>query len=207
MSISSISLKSHIQTLNAGTIDFSNVDMNLRADLVRFNGYSIEEASKLTTDEVDAAIYQVDKSEYEYSFETKCKCEECKSNLFEVDYTDWNDNYTLLCKSCNSTLSLHYTSYDAWREGIEQEEKFEKEALPLVKLLCKHCALYMGITAELKKSILNNGILIQKFDNYGESQEYYQMDGRFYLVGCDTGEFKPSNNKAYELFIDEVSKI
>lgn len=207
MSISTVALDSHIHNLNAGQINFSQVELNLRADLVRFEGYSLEEASLLTDEEVDAITYGCTQAEYDYEFETKCKCEKCQSFLYEVDYSDFDDCYTLLCKTCKDTLRLHYAAYDGWRDSIVSAEIFEEEASPVVKALEKHCTVHVDNSNEFKEWVRKNAALIQSIELLDETHEYYQMNGRFFYIGWNSGEYVPSSDEAFGLFMNEIGNI
>lgn len=51
MTITVDALKTHVNSMNSGLLDFSQVELNTRADLVRFEGFSYSEACNISEDD------------------------------------------------------------------------------------------------------------------------------------------------------------
>ncbi|MEK4427798.1 MULTISPECIES: hypothetical protein [Paenibacillus] len=138
---------------------------------------------------------------------TKCKCEKCGSFLYEVDYSDADDNYTLQCTNCGIEIRLHYAVYDGWRDAIENEEIFESTAKPIIKFLHKYCTVRVNNRDDFKNNIRNKGTLIQKIDSMDDTDEFYMLEGRYYRIGFNSGEFHPNSDSDFNSFVRELTNL
>lgn len=169
-------LKAHIEKLNRGILNFSDVELNNRADLVRFEGYSIEDAATMAMDRVYDILEGDDSAPFNTSIPVEIPCECGHHEQMETDYSDWDDCYTLVCPKCKKETRLHYTAYDAIREGIE----FNKSKNDEVKKIQSDYS-YVTLTREVTETQLKkNGRLIQEFDCTDTA--YYAMNGKYYTL-------------------------
>lgn len=198
-------LQAHINRMNAGRLDFSQVELNSRADLVRFKGYSVADAVSMDEGRIyDILEGNVNSSEGSHLV-TECKCKACDSFLIETDYSDYDDCYTLFCKKCNAELRLHYTAYDAWRESIHDAKAFELNACKVVKLLSKYCYVSVNNSKQFMEQIRANGKHIQTLETSYDTNEYYAMSGNYYFISdTNSGEFKPLSDKDFMSFVSEM---
>lgn len=96
----------NISLRKKGLIDFKEVEMNLRADLVMEYGYDIDDISMLS----DYEVYELIDNE-EYPVEADYfNCQTCNT-VVEVTENgaesthDWMEGY---CKTCNKKVRLAY---------------------------------------------------------------------------------------------------
>ena len=66
-------LLDHIESMKA-RVDFSAIEMNLRADLVMTCGLSVEQAAAMSDDEVYAFMDGVDEEENHWEHTITCNC-------------------------------------------------------------------------------------------------------------------------------------
>jgi hypothetical protein len=127
MTITIQSLQAHINNLDSGIIDFSQVELNTRADLVRFEGYSLERA--ITIDECEAYrimegdIYDEDE-EWEtnrYNLSCKCGSKDLKMkyvNGYPGRYSS-DDGYLFKC-NCGEEFFVHECVMDGMYKDEEE---------------------------------------------------------------------------------------
>lgn len=93
-------LQAHIDRMNAGHLDFSQVELNTRADLVRFEGFSLQRACEID----ESLAYDImegnnvsNEDEFQNEYNLICKC--CGKPV-SMTYTDSpSDGYMLLCEN------------------------------------------------------------------------------------------------------------
>lgn len=112
-------LVSHINKLNSGILNFSDVELNTRADLVRFEGYTIEQAASMDESEVYDILYGDEvEDEWEpnaYGFTCSCGSKEIKLqwiNGYPGRYGSSEDGYLCKCK-CDKEFFIHECALDA----------------------------------------------------------------------------------------------
>lgn len=180
-------LSQHIQYLNQGYVDFSQVELNSRADLVRFFGYSVEDAIKLPEDQVYNVI-ENDGGNIEegYSNDYGLKCNTCNESV-RMDYTDSpSDGYHLICKNEHYGFISVYAT-----DAIDEKRYFEKQVSDEVKkLLSTH---NLRSTDVDKESLQNDGELIQVIEMYNYHAFYYYKDKYFYIRDHSFYELVPKD--------------
>jgi hypothetical protein len=100
MTVTVNQLKAHIERLDNGHLDFSQVELNTRADLVRFEGYSLKRACEIE----ESLAYDIvehnpimEREEFKNEYGLTCKC--CGKPV-SITYTDSpSDGYFLECKN------------------------------------------------------------------------------------------------------------
>lgn len=92
-------LQAHIDRMNKGFLDFSQCELNTRADLVRFEGFTLEKACSIDESEAYAIMEgeTIEKPVYENQYGITCKC--CGKPV-AMEYTDSpSDGYQLNCEN------------------------------------------------------------------------------------------------------------
>lgn len=119
-------LSAHIALLNSGKIDFSQVELNCRADLVRFEGYSVEQAASMEEGDVyrilDGETYEDEWGPNIYGLRCKCGSKDVKIqfiNGYPGRYGSSEDGYICKC-GCGSEFFVHECAIDAIMEHSEE---------------------------------------------------------------------------------------
>lgn len=124
--VSVASLQTHIAKLNAGILNFSDVEMNCRADLVRFEGIPVERAASMDEDEVYRIIdgySEQEDDEWEpnrYGFTCSCGSKDIKIQWINgyPDRFSSSDGYLCKC-SCDKEFFIHECVLDAMFDDDE----------------------------------------------------------------------------------------
>lgn len=185
--ISASVLKAHINKMNSGIINFSDVELNSRADLVRFEGYSIEEALTISENKMYAILEDEDYNEFsDNDNQWNITCKKC-GKLLHMSYTDSpNDGYITTCE-CGEHGFISVYAIDSIMEanaimaarGSEVNKILEGKSLRIVEYFDNR---------KPSKALpeIQTGKLIQKLETeYGEKEEYYLYNGFYFTVRID----------------------
>jgi hypothetical protein len=166
-------LKSHIDRMNNG---FSLCELNTRADLVRFEGFTLEKACSISEDDAYNVFDRDDSCDMPLRLvPIPCSCGH--HEVYEKDYSDYNDCYTLECPKCKKETSIHYTGYDSILEGIEFVNSMNSEMKEITNSSKCHYMTREVTPEQLKQ----NGRVIQDFSSIND-QVYYQYDNKYYVL-------------------------
>lgn len=186
MTISVEMLQKHIVQKQNGQCNFSQIELNSRADLVIFMGYSIEEAIRIPEEKVYRILDNDSDFGNEEAFENKygLNCD-CCSLPFKMTYTDNpSDGYRLECENG------HYGFISVYAiDSMEETLEFNTKANDEVKML--HNLYYFRRLNEKEtdiSAIKSKGRLIQKIDGYNDI-EYYQLDDKYYQFDYNIGYY------------------
>jgi hypothetical protein len=116
-------LQLHINKLDNGILDFSECEMNTRADLVRFEGFTLEQACNI--EESEAYNIMEGNSEDEewetnhYNFTCQCGSKDIKIKWINGHFTQHSssssDGYICKCK-CEKEFFIHECALDNFEE-------------------------------------------------------------------------------------------
>ncbi|MDG0791959.1 hypothetical protein OMP38_14665 [Cohnella ginsengisoli] len=117
MKVSPELLKAHIAKLNQGILDFSEVEMNCRADLVRFEGLTVEQAASMDEDEMyrflDVEPEHDDWEPNNYGFTCSCGSKDLKMQWINGYPGRYSSDDGYLCKcNCGKEFFIHECALD-----------------------------------------------------------------------------------------------
>ncbi|TPG68686.1 hypothetical protein EEL31_09215 [Brevibacillus laterosporus] len=167
------SLKSHIELCNAVGLT-GNVEMDLRADLVCFEGYSIEQVVSMSDNQV--VEFCNNSEEYTYQNEYGVTCKKC-SAIVNLHYSD--DPYDCYYTECQcghiDKISSHYI------DRIADQLEWERIASPKVKDMTKGRTCVRVVGEIPANELRQNGELIQVIE-LDYKQEYYMLNNKPYVI-------------------------
>lgn len=121
MTITVNTLQAHIDRMNKGFLNFSLCELNTRADLVRFEGFTLEKACSIEESEAyDIMEGNTQDDEWEpnsYGFHCSCGSQDIKIqwvNGYPDRYSS-SDGYLCKCK-CEKEFFIHECALDAFDE-------------------------------------------------------------------------------------------
>ena len=120
-------------------------------------------------------------------------CSKCGCQGMEVTYfSDHTDSYTLQCLKCGNTIHLHYTAYDSIMEGYEDYKTYNNKACETVRRIHKY-VIHCDNSKKFKEWIRKECKHIQTLELNYETAEYYENNGKYYIIGLNAGELRPKD--------------